>query len=123
MPQFRVKLRRVVYAEVVVDASSATAARHLVSEDAAAYFVQSNPIGSDTVSISSVEVELQPGEKRRRLFAKQRRQFAKQLAAVEAITAELLARGNPDPDRLELLRQQKSDLEYAITVVRDNAHN
>lgn len=115
MPRFRVKLRRVVYAEVVVDASSATAARRLVSEDAAAYFMQSNSIGSDTVSVSSVEVEL-PSEKRLQ-------QLEKQIAKVEAILAELQTLPNPDHDRLHFLRQQKSDLEYVVTVVRDNARN
>jgi hypothetical protein len=116
MPQFRVNLRRVVYAEVVVDASSSTAARRLVSEDAAAYFAQSDSIDSDTVSVSSVEVELPLAEKRLR-------QLAKQIATVDAILADMQAQQNPDPDRLKFLRQQRSDLEYAITVVRDNAHN
>lgn len=57
MPQYRVRLRRVAYAEVVVEADTAKDARQLVDADPHEYFVISQTIDTDTTTVVSVKVE------------------------------------------------------------------
>lgn len=115
MPKFRVKLRRVVFAEVVVEANSASAARRLIAEDPDTWFVTSDCVFQDATSVSSVEIELPVREKRLQ-------ELAKQIKTVEAIIADLERQKNPDLDRLKFLRQQRIDLDTATAVVRNAAH-
>ncbi|MBC8641609.1 hypothetical protein IAG25_32820 [Caballeronia sp. EK] len=52
---FRVKLKRVTYAEVVIEAESAAAARQQVEDEGPHdWFVTSENIGTDTTTIVSV---------------------------------------------------------------------
>ncbi|MEX3960224.1 hypothetical protein [Trinickia sp. EG282A] len=55
---FRVKLKRVTYAEVVVDAESAAAARQRIEDDGPHdWFVTAEIGGIDTTTIVSVKLE------------------------------------------------------------------
>lgn len=55
---FRVKLKRVTYAEVVVDAESAAAARQRIEDDGPHdWFVTAEIGGTDTTTIVSVKLE------------------------------------------------------------------
>jgi hypothetical protein len=53
----RVTLKRTVYAEVVVDADSVKEARRQVAEAPDEWFVTSNTIGTDIVTISTARRE------------------------------------------------------------------
>ncbi len=59
MPEYRVRLRRITYAEVLVEASTAKDARQMVGVDPHQYFVTSNTIDTDTTIVVSVKVEQQ----------------------------------------------------------------
>ncbi|WP_050451709.1 hypothetical protein [Candidatus Burkholderia verschuerenii] len=55
---FRIKLKRVTYAEVVVEAESAAAARQRIEDDGPHdWFVNSGIGGTDTTTIVSVKLE------------------------------------------------------------------
>lgn len=55
---FRVTLKRVTYAEVVVDAESAAVARQRIEDDGPHdWFVTAETIGTDTTTIVSVKLE------------------------------------------------------------------
>lgn len=58
MPEFRVKLKRVTYAEVRVEANNAKEARQIVDNDGPhEWFVNSQTIDTDTTTIVSVKKE------------------------------------------------------------------
>ncbi len=57
MSQFRVTLKRIIYAELVVSADSAKDARAQISDDPDAWFSMSDTIGTDTTTIKSVKRE------------------------------------------------------------------
>ena len=57
MPQYRVTLKRVTYAEVVIEANSAKEARKVATDDAHDLFVISQISGIDTTTVASVKPE------------------------------------------------------------------
>lgn len=59
MPKYRVLLKRVVYAEILVDAESAKVAREMVAVDPHEWFLSSEIGGTDTTTIASVKPEKQ----------------------------------------------------------------
>lgn len=96
MPTFRVTLKRVVSADVFIEAESEKDARKQVREDPSSWFATSNMIGIDTVSISAVK----------RLVT-----YAEQFAKVKAIADELERLDPTNADRLPLLRKQQAELQ------------
>lgn len=62
MPKYTVTLKRVVYAEVVVEAETAQKAREQVEDDGAhEHFVSSNSIGPDETTVVKVAREITSG--------------------------------------------------------------
>lgn len=56
MAQYRVKLKRVVFAEVLMEADTVKAAREMVDADPLDWVVVSNEIGTDTATVVSVKL-------------------------------------------------------------------
>lgn len=96
MPRFRVTLKRVVSADVFIEAESEKDARKQVREDPGAWFATSNMIGVETVSISTVK----------RLLT-----HAELLAKVTELADELERLEPTNEDRLPLLRKQQAYLQ------------
>lgn len=59
MPNYRIVLKRVAFAEVIVEAKNAREAREKVEADAHDYFMNADIGGTDTTSIVSVKPEKQ----------------------------------------------------------------
>lgn len=96
MPRFQVTLKRVVSADVFIEAESEKDARKQVREDPSGWFAASNMIGVETVSISAVK----------RLLT-----YAEQLAKVKAVADELERLDPTNSDRLPFLRKQQAELQ------------
>ncbi|MDR6397936.1 hypothetical protein ACTOWA_00455 [Herbaspirillum seropedicae] len=89
-------LKRVVSADVFIEAESEKDARKQVREDPSAWFATSSMIGIETVSISEVK----------RLLT-----YAEQFAKVKALADELERLEPENEDHLPALRKQQAELQ------------